>query len=345
MSASEDEFAVAGESLDRLTTVEMRPRGMPRGFLAALYAAARQHHGSPLGLLAARRLASAMGSGPQVVIIGTTAGRPVVQPLGETDGPIGAALLGRALHLAFGAIPVFVGGDQFTAPLRAAAEASGFTLLALDEAKQRKNAAVLIDLPTEATGDEADRAAAILADTGAAAVISVERPGPNAKGVTHSTRGTASPTPVRTIAELVLGASARGILTVGIGDAGNEVGFGAIAESVRGIHPNGAKCACPCAAGVACAVPADVLVVGSCSNLGATNVAGAIALVAGRPDAVPDVALERRVFEACVTAGAEESTHGRALWCDGVPLEAHSALTTLVQEVVRIEATTVVRAW
>lgn len=340
-----DEFAVAGDSLDRLTTIEMRPRGMPRGFLSALYAAAREHYGAPLGLLAARRLESALAAERRVVIIGTTAGRPIVQPRGETDGPIGAALLGRALHVAFGAVPVFVGGDAFAMPLGAAVEASGFTICSLPEAMQRSHGAVLLEVPTIESGDEPQRAAAILGETKARAVIAVERPGPNSKGITHSTRGTASPTPVRTIAELVLGASREGILTVGIGDAGNEVGFGAIAASVRSIHPSGSRCACPCAAGIACAVPADVLVVGSCSNLGSYNVAGALALISGRADATPDPQLEHRVFAACVAAGAEESNHGRALWCDGIPIDAHGAFTRLIQEVLHIETTNVTRSW
>lgn len=338
-------YMLAGESLDHVCTVELRSPGMPRGFLSRLYEAARSYHRAPLGLLAASRLRDVLPAPRLPVIIGTAAGRPVVQPKGETDGPIGAAALARALHIASGATPVFVCGDEFTDPVVAAAEAAGFTFLALPEASQRLFGACLIPVPTRADAKEHDHARAVLDEVGPAAVVAIERPGPNALGVTHSTLGTASPTPVATIGALLLAARQRGLLTIGIGDAGNEVGFGVIAQSVRSIHPLGAQCRCPCGGGVACVVPADVVVVASCSNLGAYNVAACLALLTGQREALVSPALEARLFEACVRAGAEEAAHGRDLWCDGIPLEAHSAFVRIIEEVVSVEARAVQRPW
>lgn len=336
---------LAGESLDRLCTVELRARGMPRGYLTRLYAAARKHYGSPLGLLAANRLQTAFPTGALRVVIATGAGRPLVQPKGETDGPIGTALLARALHVSVGAVPVFVCGEEFSEPVVAAGEAAGFTFGPLHDAPKRAFGAVLQVVPLPPDQQEAERANSILEEVQPAAVIAIERPGPNSRGVTHSTLGTASPTPVGTIAALVQRARRQGLLTVAIGDAGNEVGFGAIAEAVRTIHPLGAQCRCPCGSGVACVVPADALVVASCSNLGAYNVAACLSLLCDSPEALVTPDLEARVFEACVRAGAEEATHGRALWCDGVPIEAHSAFIRLIREVVEVEHRRADRSW
>jgi hypothetical protein len=59
----------------------------------------------------------------------------------------------------------------------------------------------------------------------------------------------------------------RGVLTIGVADPGNEIGMGAIADTVkRRLLPYGAKCQRPCAGGVADATEVDVVVPGTCSN-------------------------------------------------------------------------------
>lgn len=61
----------------------------------------------------------------------------------------------------------------------------------------------------------------------------------------------------------------RGVLTIGVGDPGNEIGMGAIADTVKRLLPYGAECQCSCAGGVADATEVDVVVPGTCSNWGA----------------------------------------------------------------------------
>ena len=81
----------------------------------------------------------------------------------------------------------------------------------------------------------------LLSSLSPSAVIAVEKMGPNMKGVHHTSRGF-DVTALRAKAyHLFEKASAKGIFTGGIGDGGNEIGFGKIFEEARQIIPTGAK--------------------------------------------------------------------------------------------------------
>src|SRR6185436_14111832 len=98
------------------------------------------------------------------------------------------------------------------------------------------------------------------------------------------------------------GATARGALTVGIGDGGNEVGFGRIPSVVREVMPAGDTCMCPCGGGSAAAVATDVLVVGAISNWAAYGVAAMIGWLADRPDALVTADDVERMIRGTVDA-------------------------------------------
>ena len=73
-----------------------------------------------------------------------------------------------------------------------------------------------------------------------AAIISIERLGPNTKGIVHGATGLAGWDPLVDMAPLFSAAAERRIFSVGIGDAGNEIGFGAITE-IKLFEPKGLK--------------------------------------------------------------------------------------------------------
>jgi hypothetical protein len=136
---------------------------------------------------------------------------------------------------------------------------------------------------------------------------------------------------------LVDEARARGILTVGIGDHGGEIGFGLIQDTCVRVLPLGRRCRCPCQSGIAAATAADVLVVcAPPSNRGANGVQACLAVLLGREELLHDRALERRLIQACARAGAIDSTSGLAEpSADRIPLEANAALIDLLHEIVR----------
>jgi hypothetical protein len=77
-------------------------------------------------------------------------------------------------------------------------------------------------------------------------------------------------------------------------------------------------------------VRVDHLVVAGVSNWGAYGIVAHLGARAGRPLLhTPDE--ERRMVEACVAAGACDGvTRKREPTVDGLPLEAHAALVTLL---------------
>jgi hypothetical protein len=77
--------------------------------------------------------------------------------------------------------------------------------------------------------------------------VFIEKTGPNAKGVHHSIMGTAkNPDETGHAFHLAEAAKARGIVTIGVGDGGNEIGNGLIYDAARQIQPYGLKCQCDC---------------------------------------------------------------------------------------------------
>ena len=95
-----------------------------------------------------------------------------------------------------------------------------------------------------AAGDSAEaQAEEYMARFTPAMLISIEKLGPNPEGIACSSTGTPS-TEQRGRAEYMFDlAKARGIPTLGIGDNGNEIGFGLIIDAVRQYKPRGEKLA------------------------------------------------------------------------------------------------------
>lgn len=126
----------------------------------------------------------------------------------------------------------------------------------------------------------------------------------------------------------------RNILTCGIGDAGNEVGFGAITE-VKTIQPQGEKCRCNCGGGIASAVVADVVLTAAISDWGGYAVTALIAFIIKRPELLVTADYVERILKAAIDAGLVCGWNARpTLSDDGVPLEAQRAAVTLMQTAV-----------
>ena len=107
-------------------------------------------------------------------------------------------------------------------------------------------------------------------------VISIEKLGPNPQGIAHTSTGTPTASD-RARAECLFDEAARrGIPSLGIGDNGNELGFGLIADAVAKYKPNGER--------LCTRVKTDVLVPANTSNWGAYAVEAALAALVGRPE-------------------------------------------------------------
>lgn len=324
---------VAAEYVDRLITVEIRNRGMPRGITRPLYEAARAEGGGrPLTLRAAEAILERVHAGDNVFII-TGAGMPPLMPKGENDGPVGAAVLARALYWGLGATPIYLLEPHHVDPVVASSEVAGVRVLDYDTAKGRRQGGVVLTTPLDG-GQVAGWVASLFDTYRPAAVVSTERLAPNAKGLIHNATG--QPRPQVDVSPIIAEATRRGVLTIGVGDHGNEIGFGRIHETVKQVHPYGGRCQCPCGAGNASSVKTDVLVVATMSNWGIYGIEAMLAVLLGRPQLPHTPEMTRRMIYACLDAGGLEAMWGTKLFLvDGADGESSASVVQMLGDLVR----------
>ncbi len=320
------------ENIDALVNLDVSGYGV----IGALHRAARAHHGEPLAALAARRLAAALKPGDDFIV---TCGwlMPGFYPYGETDGPIGAATLGRALAIGLGARMIVVTEAEMAPIVAASCRAAGLNVMteadlaaAPRPPHPRNLHCLVVPFPIpEAEGRlETER---LFETYRPKAVLAVEKNGPNEEGRYCMVDGDDNSDCVIKAGLLYEAARARGALTIGIGDRGNEIGFGAIREVPRDLLPHGRA--------AADATTVDVLVTAAVSNWGASAIAAALAVHLDRPDVMHDEGIERGMLEATLRAGGIDGFACRPVpFTDGLRAEAHVGLAALLGELVRAPA-------
>jgi hypothetical protein len=303
MSTAVAEVAAAFENIDRLTQVEMRPQGLPVGIIGRLYERARDG-GEPIAMRAATAL---RGPGVRrVACVTGIAGGPL--PYGEVDGPIGAAALANALvdlgRQADVIVPVPMLG-----------------VVAAVRTAMRASFGVLPD--KEATAGSYD------------AAVTIEKLGRNRKGVYHTIFGAPLEGQQPLGDDLIEAMNRAGKPTVGIGDGGNEIGFGAIFEFAREIVPHGRDCGCPCGDGLVTSTATSISFPANVSNFGAYAVVTALGILEGKPLLLPSSgriaeAIEAAVANGCLEGGTFEP--GR-IADDGIPIEGVTAFIDLLRTI------------
>ncbi|HET8999491.1 MAG TPA: glutamate cyclase domain-containing protein [bacterium] len=318
-----------GEGIDRLVSIEITGRGV----IGELYAAARAAAEGPLCLEAAGRLLQRVHKG-SVVILST--GLPTYPWFaGEQDGPVGTATLARALVLAVGARPVIVTDPVNLEICAAAVRGAGLYTRSVEDALQLPTTAAILPFPID-WNEAVERSRALLDQLRPAALIAIERPGANEHGHYHSAGGRRLTDHCGKVDALFKAARDRELLTIGVGDGGNEVGCAAIRETVLRVVPNGAKCACPCGGSVVPTVEIDFLVAAAISNWGAYGIEAAMAVLLERPEVLHSREIDARVHDLCTAAGANNDGPGLLdVGADAVPGALHGHIVELLGQMVR----------
>ena len=329
---------IIGEHIDRLITVELKNRGMPHGFLANLYDVARAEGGGrPLCMRAAEGIVNSVGRGDSVIIL-TGAGYPPPMPKGESDGPPGAAGLLRGLYWGLGAVPVYVCEQRHVEPIVASSEAAHLMVKDFADAKEKRLGAVIAAAPNDQAAvdgwvnDLFDRIQP-------KALVAIERLGPNDHGVIYNATGQIKgpQTGIIDLASVVHEATRRGVFTVGIGDHGNEIGFGRIEEHLKDVMPFGAKSQDGNPGGNACAVKTDVLIPAMMSNWGAYGIEAALAYLVKDSNVMHSPEMERNVITKCLEAGGLEAMYcSTAFVVDNCEGESSMAVVQLLGDMVRL---------
>jgi hypothetical protein len=246
-------------------------------------------------------------------------------PCGETDGPPGALALARALILGL-QVRVLVLTEAQVVPILEA----GTAALAASEGDGKAWEGSLTVRPFS---NDPERAAAagrrLMAAEQAGALISIEKLGPNGHGIVHTMRGE-DVTGYQARTDLLFPlAERRGILTVGIGDRGNEIGMG-------GLLARPARCACPCGGSIACAIGARFPVTAFTSNWGAHAVTVALASRLGQHRLLLRARSEARMLRRMVQAGAVDgATRRRVATVDGSGLALQVAVLGMMHALLK----------
>lgn len=322
---------LVGEAIDHLITLQMTWKHNFGNFQGEVYKAARVKLGKPLALHAAELLRQRVSAG-QNVIFCTGAGTPPVLPEGETDGPTGTAALARALHLGLGARPVVVSERFYWRPIEESFRAAGLMPAPWEFASRLGYKVGFLDFPDDPHAVE--HARRILEQLRPAAIIAIEKTGPNEVGVIHSASGEAKAGNARIDHLFRLGREA-GILTIGTGDWGNEIGMGCVVDAVRTYQPYGRRCLCPCGKGIADVTETDAMVISNIANWGAYGIAAALAVLLKDVRVFHNPEIERRMVLACTRAGAADGrTRMSDGGVDGTSLAAQEYGVGLLQEIV-----------
>ena len=225
-------------------------------------------------------------------------GGDAAAPVGETDGPPGAAELAAALGNL--GCSVFVATDRPSFPMVAAA------------LKAAAPAAEAVQIPETGTGAFA---AKLLDALRPSHLIALERPGKGPDGHFHSMRGGIIDRGTADTDCFLTLARQRGITTVGIGDGGNELGMGTLRGQVARSVPHGEM--------IAAQLPADYTLTSGVSNWWGAGLAALLSYETGRELLIGDAeahALLRAVLEA---GGVDGCTGTSTMTVDGLPLHVH----------------------
>ena len=221
----------------------------------------------------------------------------------ETDGPPGAIAIGNALK-GLGRQVTYV-TDECTAPVL----------------RQWASDADVIEFPVTGIEESKKYAAELLERLQPALLISIERCGRNRNDEYLNMRGR-DITPQTARVDYLFDGS---VPSVGIGDGGNEIGMGNLAEVILSVDslPDD-----PAIAEV------DRLVIASVSNWGGYGLVAAISRLTGR-NLLPDAESESQMVLGMIEAGAVDGTTGDAVpTVDNFSMDENGALLARLHLVV-----------
>ncbi len=311
-------YEVISRTIDQFMTADLTGVGL----IKDLYEATRRHQSGFMCMSAAELIVDALEGpgGPALIATGFPEGAGVP----ETDGPVGAAMLARAVFLALGVATVIVPDDDWRPVVEAACRGGGLAPLPLPqsgliEPVEFIRPVYIKTIPKDwdlcrRIGDE------LLEATKPRLLLAVERPGMNKKGVYHGLGGRVLNDLVGDLDHLFRRGQEKGLPFIGFGDGGNELGMGLIKDELPKFSPKAADCGCPCGGGIGADTAADVLVAANVSNWGATGVVAALAALLENPTIMHEPEMEVRSIELCSAAGAVDGMiMGPQPAVDGIP--------------------------
>ena len=213
----------------------------------------------------------------------------------EMDGTVSAMLLARALVMAFNAKPVIV-------------------------------------CPSDSV--QAIEKCAALAARKPAAVVSVEASGANTLGVYHNAVG-------KDVTEMQAKSEAlwdllrtQGVPNIAIGDLGNEIGMGTIADHIKRYVPftDKGECQCGCGGGILSATKADNIITATCSDWGCYGLMAALAYLKKDMEILHHEEMESEVMRVAARNGFIDMTGSLLPGIDGFSTRMNVGIVSLMRQ-------------
>ncbi len=320
-----------GQSLDDLANLD--PRGY--GVCKILYDASRKLAGGPTCMNAAGKLVDTVKEGDFVYVLTGFVLRPYKKA--ETDGIISSMLLCRALVKAFGAKPILICPEENYEAVRNLASCVGLHLFEDIETLREIPVSMGVIVYTKDAEKAAAQADEIIAAATPSAVISIECPGANEQGVYHNAIGL-DVTPLEAKQDALFEKLQKmGILNIAIGDLGNEIGMGAIRETLDTYIPYAAKnaCSCGCGGGLAVRTAADNLITATVSDWGCYAMIAAMAFLLEDVDIMHTAELEKEAMITAKNSGMIDMYGWLIPAIDGFGLPINLSIVTLMREMVQ----------
>lgn len=317
-----------GNSLDKVANID--PRGY--GVCNILYESAREFTGYPLTMNAAEKLDDVLMKDSLVYIL--TGFVLPTHKKAEMDGIVSSMLLARALVRGYNAKPVIICPEDNLPAVKSLSAVMGLHLF--DDLKEMNEYSIsmsYIICPKEE--DKAEKLAKSL-DT-PDAVISVEAPGANRRGVYHNATGI-DVTELEAKADIIFEEmKKKGVLNIAVGDLGNEIGMGAIKEKICRYVPYAAEgeCSCGCGGGIASEVSADNIITAAVSDWGCTGMIAALAYLRRDIDILQNEALQREAIITASRSGMIDMTGWVVPAVDGVDCEVNVHILRLMRDIVK----------
>ena len=221
----------------------------------------------------------------------------------ETDGPPGAIAIGDALS-ALGRRVTYV-SDSYTVPvLRAWADNAN-----------------IVEFPITGVAESKSHAAAILQRVKPSLLISIERCGRTRDDTYLNMRSRDISAQTARLDYLFDGS----VPSVGIGDGGNEIGMGNLAEVIPDVEslPD-----------LPAVTEVDRLIIASVSNWGGYGLIAALSQLTGK-NLLPSVEHETGLVQAMVEAGAVDGTTGDAVFTvDNFSMDENGTLLSRLHQIV-----------
>ncbi|CAE6753868.1 glutamate cyclase domain-containing protein [Paraburkholderia nemoris] len=327
------DFSPFDTRLDALVSLDVGGRGVEH-----LYRAALSRQGCSLVGAAADALAAIPEKANVFVTTGSVSRAWISPSIGENDGPAGLAAIVRALSIAKKTLCITFVEETLMESTSAILTTAGLTVLPYEQAKIAQDdgslAVVCIEPFPIDDAAAAKASTALIEKYKPALFFSTERVGRNVDGIYCSMRGIDYGMGRARIDFLFDEAIERKIPTVAVGDGGNEIGMGVVAEAVQkhvkfgDKRPDGS-------AGIAAVTGADVLVTAACSNWGCYAIAGAFAARMGKASLAHTPALEEALLRRGVDVGLINSVANIVdPHVDGIPLATHLAVVQLISTII-----------